>query len=157
MRSSGRRYIAAGPVCTVVLAGCASSVAIRAAKAGSEIGCIVLPADGDVLVGVALSGSGSRVALFGAAGLETLARVRALGGASLLEQVSDLSSVSGGSVAATYYATKKPGRQTRVLGADAASTDEYRAFFDRYKEDLTQNFEGALIRRQPHHRRRQGR
>jgi len=148
MGSGGWRHIAAILTCVLVLAGCASSVAIRASKAGSEISCIVPPADGDVLVGVALSGGGSRAALFGAAGLEALARVRAPGGDSLLEQVGYLSSVSGGSVAATYYATKKPGRQTRVLGADGAFTEEYRAFFDRYKEDLTQNFEGALIRKQ---------
>ena len=65
-----------------------------------------------LLVGVALSGGGSRAALFGAAGLEALARVRAPGGASVLEQVAYLSSVSGGSVAASYYASQKPPRET---------------------------------------------
>jgi len=148
MRRGGWRSITAGVTCSLLLTGCASSVAIRVVRAGPEIRCVFPPADADLLVGVALSGGGSRAALFAAAGLEALARVRAPQGDSVVEHIGYLSSVSGGSVAAAYYASKKPGRETRVLGADGAFTDEYRAFFDRYKEALTQNFEGALIRRQ---------
>jgi hypothetical protein len=80
-------------------------------------------------VGVALSGGGSRAALFGASGLEALAQVRGPDGASVLDQVSYLSSVSGGSVAASYYAMKKPSKGTGVLGPDGALTDDYKTFF----------------------------
>ena len=145
VRSCG---IAVGLTLSLLLSGCASAVAIRAVKAGPEVRCVFPPEPRDVLVGVALSGGGSRAALFGAAGLEALARVRAPEGDSILQHVGYLSSVSGGSVAAAYYAVKKPGRQTAVLTSDGALTEEYRAFFDRYKETLSQNFEGALIRRQ---------
>src|SRR5262249_32561018 len=62
--------------------------------------------------------------------------------------VGYLSSVSGGSVAAGYYTSKKPPRGAPMLTADGAFTEEYRRFFDEYKEALSQNFEGALIRRQ---------
>jgi hypothetical protein len=86
----------------LVLTGCASAVAIRVPQAGPDTACVTPAPDREVLVGVALSGGGSRAALFGAAGLEALARLRAPGGGSVLEQVSYLSSVSGGSVAAAY-------------------------------------------------------
>jgi hypothetical protein len=97
---------------------------------------------------VALSGGGSRAALFGAAGLEALGRERAPDGRSLLEHVGYLSSVSGGSVAATYYGALKPTRETPVLAPDGALSEEYRAFFERYKTALAQDFESALIWRQ---------
>ncbi|MGH8064488.1 MAG: hypothetical protein ACRERE_04475 [Candidatus Entotheonellia bacterium] len=84
----------------LVLTGCASAVAIRVPQAGPETTCVTPAPDREVLVGVALSGGGSRAALFGAAGLEALGRLRAPGGGSVLEQVAYLSSVSGGSVAA---------------------------------------------------------
>jgi hypothetical protein len=100
------------------------------------------------LVGVALSGGGSRAALFGANGLESLGRLRTPDGQSVLERVNYLSSVSGGSVASAYYASKKPLKATPVLGPDGALSDEYRAFFQTYKDLLTQDFEGALIWRQ---------
>jgi hypothetical protein len=110
--------------------------------------CVAPAADSDLLVGVALSGGGSRAALFGAAGLEALARERAPDGRSLLQHVGYLSSVSGGSVAAGYFVSQKPPAETPVLTADGAFTEEYRAFFERYKEILAQDFEAALIRRQ---------
>ena len=84
----------------LVLMGCASALAIRVPKAGPDTACITPAPARDVLVGVALSGGGSRAALFGAAGLEALGRLRAPSGGSVLEQVTYLSSVSGGSVAA---------------------------------------------------------
>jgi hypothetical protein len=99
-------------------------------------------------VGVALSGGGSRAALFGASGLEALAQVRAPGGGSLLDQVTYLSSVSGGSVAASYFAMKKPSKGTAVLGPDGALTDDYKTFFAGYKDNVSQDFESALLWRQ---------
>jgi NTE family protein len=80
-------------------AGCASALAVTAPAAGTATPCVGPGPDREVLLGVALSGGGSRAALFGASGLEALGRMRAPGGGSVLEQVSYLSSVSGGSVA----------------------------------------------------------
>ncbi len=129
-------------------AGCASAVAMTAPRAVTEAPCVTAGADRDVLVGVALSGGGSRAALFGASGLEALGRVRAPGGGSVLEQVSHLSTVSGGSVAGAYYASQKPPHGIPVLTADGALSDDYRAFFSRFRATVEQDLEGALIRRQ---------
>jgi hypothetical protein len=74
----------------LVLTGCASAVAIRVPKAGPDTACITPAPDREVLVGVALSGGGSRAALFGAAGLEALGRLPAPSGGSVLEQVAYL-------------------------------------------------------------------
>jgi hypothetical protein len=90
----------------LVLTGCASAVAIRVPQAGPDTACVTPAPAREVLVGVALSGGGSRAALFGAAGLEALARLPAPGGGSVLERVGYLSSVSGGSVAGAYYASR---------------------------------------------------
>ena len=94
---------------------------------------------------MALSGGGSRAAIFGAAGLEALGRLRAHGGGSVLEQSTHLSSVSGGSVAAAYYASRKPPREASVLTPEGALTPEYAAFFAGAHEQLSQDFEGALL------------
>ena len=69
-------------------------------------------------------------------------------GASLIDQISHLSSVSGGSIAAAYYALKKPGREVEVLNADGTLSEAYRAFFERSRADLSQNFQASLIWRQ---------
>jgi predicted acylesterase/phospholipase RssA len=105
--------------------------------------------DPDVIVGVALSGGGSRAALFAAGGLKALALVP-VGPErrSLLEQVSHLSSVSGGSLAASYFVSQKPPRATPVLGPDGALTDEYRIFFDRYQDAMGENYERPILLRQ---------
>ena len=95
---------AAGLACLSLLSGCASALAVSLPRAGPDTTCISPAPDRDVLVGVALSGGGSRAALFAAAGLEALGRLRAPGGGSVLEQVAYLSSVSGGSLSAAYFA-----------------------------------------------------
>jgi Patatin-like phospholipase len=135
-------------LCALVLTGCASALAVRVPQAGPDTACITPAPDRDVLVGVALSGGGSRAALFGAAGLEALGQLRAPGGGSVLEQVAYLSSVSGGSVAAAYYASEKPPRATPVLTPEGALTADYQTFFAGFKEQLTQDFERALLWRQ---------
>ncbi len=135
MRGSRGRGPASCYLGAVVLTGCASSVAIRVPQAGPDTACVTPAPERDVLVGVALSGGGSRAALFGAAGLEALGRLPAPGGGSVLEQVTYLSSVSGGSVAATYYASQKPPRETPVLTPEGAMTDEYQAFFAEYRDN----------------------
>jgi hypothetical protein len=102
----------------------------------------------DLLLGVALSGGGSRAALFASGGLEALAGVRLADGASLIEKISHVSSVSGGSLAASYYTLKKPGRDVKVLNPDGTLSDAYRTFFDQYRAGLSQDFETSLIWRQ---------
>jgi Patatin-like phospholipase len=139
---------AVGLAGTVLLAGCASAHVIPVKRAPAEVPCLLPVPERDLLVGVALSGGGSRAALFGAAGLEALAGVRTADGASVLQKVSHLSSVSGGSLAATYYALKKPGRDVPVLDGDGALSGAYRAFFDQYRTELGQDFETALLWRQ---------
>jgi predicted acylesterase/phospholipase RssA len=128
--------------------GCASAAPISLPRAGPETSCIVPAPDGDLLLGVALSGGGSRAAVFGAAALEALGRLRVPGGASVLERIGYVSSVSGGSVAAAYYAAYKPPREIPVLGPDGAYSAEYAAFFGEYQQRVAQDFESALIWRQ---------
>ena len=146
--AKGRQYRMALVAVALLGAGCASSIAARVPKAGPEMACVRPAPDREVAVGVALSGGGTRAALFGAAGLEALGRLRAPGGGSVLERVQYLSSVSGGSLAASYYVSKKPDRETAVLAPDGEFTADYQAFFARYKEVLTQDIEDALIWRQ---------
>jgi Patatin-like phospholipase len=148
--SGGSHWLRAGVVLlgAVLLTGCDSDSVFRVPQAGPDTACITPAPDREVLVGVALSGGGSRAALFGAAGLEALGRLRAPGGGSVLEQVAYLSSVSGGSVAAAYYASQKPPRETPVLTPDGALTDAYQTFFTGFHEKLSQDFEGALLWRQ---------
>jgi len=134
--------------CALLATGCATAVAYRAPMAGPQTTCVTPAPERDLVVGVALSGGGSRAALFGASGLEALAQVRAPGGASVLDQVTYLSSVSGGSLAASYYAMKKPSKETAVLGPNGALTEDYKTFFAGYKDNVSQDFESALLWRQ---------
>jgi hypothetical protein len=135
-------------VCGALLGGCASAHAMRVKRSEGIGACqTVVPAQ-DMLFGVALSGGGSRAALFGQAGLEALAGVRLPDGTSALERIAHVSSVSGGSLAGTYYALKKPGRDVKVLNADGGLSEAYRAFFDQYRADMSQDFETSLIWRQ---------
>lgn len=72
--------------------------------------------NGDVVVGVALSGGGSRAAVFSAGGLEAPAKMSTGNDRrSLLEKVSYVSSVSGESLAAAYCAAHKPTHDVSVL------------------------------------------
>src|SRR5262249_54649794 len=102
----------------------------------------------DLLLGVALSGGGSRAALFAQASLEALAGLRTADGVSTIEKINHISSVSGGSLSATYYTLKKPGHDVPVLNSDGSLSAAYRAFFDQYRTELSQDFETSLIWRQ---------
>ncbi len=135
-------------LCTGLLAGCASAIAFNVPKVQSTPTCIGSVPDSDLELGVALSGGGSRAAVFGSAALEALGRIRFPGGDSVLQHVSYISSVSGGSVATAYYGVNKPSREVPVLTPSGDYTPEYRAFFDRYQQQVSQNFEGPLILRQ---------
>jgi hypothetical protein len=58
------------------------------------------------------------------------------------------SSVSAGSVAAAYYASQKPPRETPVLTPEGALTADYETFFAGSQERLSRDFESALLWRQ---------
>jgi hypothetical protein len=134
--------------CAFLLTACASATIAHLPKAGAETACIWPPAPQDTVVGVSLSGGGSRAALFGAAGLEALGRLSAPEGGSLLERVSCLSSVSGGGLPAAYYALNKPPRVTPVLMPDGTMSQAYQDFFADLNAKVAQDFQSAIIWRQ---------
>jgi predicted acylesterase/phospholipase RssA len=141
----GRRTMAVGCSPSSCWAAAASAHVIHGEARDPEVPCLRPLSESNLLLGVALSGGGSRAAIFGSAGLEALAGLRLPDGTSLIEKISHLSSVSGGSIAASYYALKKPGKDVAVLKPDGTLSDAYRAFFDQYRADLSQDFENALI------------
>lgn len=106
--------------------------------------------DQDMLVGIAISGGGSRAATFAAGALEALANVRILENGqsrSMLDKVTHMSSVSGGSLATAYYAVKKPAKSEAILATDGLSPI-YRQFFASFKEDMQLNFQLRALGRQ---------
>jgi predicted acylesterase/phospholipase RssA len=105
----------------------------------------------DLLVGLAISGGGSRAATFAAAVLEGLARIPvkdAGGPRSVLERVQYISSVSGGSLATGYFAARKPGRAEPMLGSQGRLSPAYERFFREYRAAMQENFEAAAVWRQ---------
>jgi hypothetical protein len=140
--------VAAWLACVLFLTGCASSHYYTLPHADVIGPCQASVPERDLMIGVALSGGGSRAALFAEAGLEALAQIRTADGASLIDRVDHISSVSGGSLSASYYILKKPGRGVAVLNPDGTMSPAYRTFFDQYRADLSQDFETSLIWRQ---------
>jgi predicted acylesterase/phospholipase RssA len=118
-------------------------------KAAEQPECATPAPDRDVLIGLAVSGGGSRAALFAAGAFEALSKIR-VGSEqrSLLEQVSYISSVSGGSMASSYFVARKPGKTVPMLTSEGAVTQEYQNFFTRFKEDMKFDLEGLILRRQ---------
>ncbi|HEX5551575.1 MAG TPA: patatin-like phospholipase family protein [Nitrospira sp.] len=111
--------------------------------------CVTPAAEHDLLIGLAVSGGGSRAALFAAGAFEALSKIRAgRDQRSVLEQVSYISSVSGGSMASSYFVTRKPGGTVPMLTAQGVVTPEYQDFFNRFKEDMKFDLEGLIFRRQ---------
>jgi hypothetical protein len=132
----------------LIVTACASPQIAHLPKAGAETSCIASPAQQDMAVGVSFSGGGSRAALFGAGGLEALGRLPDPKGGSVLEQISYVSSVSGGGLPTAYYALHKPPRETRVLGPDGKMSQAYETFFAEMEAKLSQDFQSALVWRQ---------
>ena len=143
-----RSRLVFGLALALLLYGCASAHYFPVPRVDAIGPCQMAPPARDVFLGVALSGGGSRAALFGSSGMAALAEVRMADGTSLIERITHVSSVSGGSIAAGYYTLKKPGREVKVLNPDGTLTDAYRAFFDQYRVDMSQDFETSLIWRQ---------
>src|SRR5215831_17406903 len=134
-------------IIVIMLSGCVTSpvYTVHIPKA-DQPSCTYSMKSSEVLIGVAISGGGSRAALFGAAGLEALARL--LVGApahSLLEDVSVISSVSGGSMATSYFASVKPRKDVPMLTASGELSAEYQTFFAKYKETMNQDYEKPLL------------
>ena len=141
----------------------ASSIAVLAAWALGACTTIphVLPARGPateagavpadppgVVLGVAFSGGGSRAATFSAAVMRELATIPVPGEArprSVIDRPLYLSSVSGGSLSAAYYAANRPDCPGGMIEQGALSAC-YAEFFDRrYLPAMNENWEGALV------------
>ena len=134
----------------VVLAGCFAKVRdVPTLTAGPAFE--PLPdANSGLLVGLAISGGGSRAAAFAVGALEALAEIpveRSGIKRSALEQVQYISSVSGGSLAAGYFVARKPPKLEPVL-AGAALSPAYAAFFREYRGAMLEDFELAAAGRQ---------
>src|SRR5688572_16884284 len=130
-----------------LLSGCVSSPVhtLPPPKPG-EASCTHPMKPSDTLIGIAISGGGSRAALFGAAGLEALAKLQVGQAAhSLLEDVSLISSVSGGSMATSYYASAKPQKNVPILTSSGELSPEYQTFFAQYKNTVNQDYENPLF------------
>ncbi|HET9844814.1 MAG TPA: patatin-like phospholipase family protein [Nitrospira sp.] len=134
----------------LLLTGCFAKIhELPAQPEDAEAMFAPLP-DQDFMVGLAVSGGGSRAATFAAGALEALAELPVRFGTqkrSVLETVSYMSSVSGGSLATAYYVTNKPPRSEPVLGEDGLSP-RYREFFSLYKTAMQSNFQRSALFRQ---------
>lgn len=90
-----------------------------------------VPAAADAFVGLAFSGGGSRAAMFAAAGAQALHE------AGVLEHVTHVSSVSGGSFAAAYLTATPP----EGCRGDPVCVRDY---FDDYQAAMRQNYFRAM-------------
>lgn len=143
---SGMGWLAAGSI-LVVLSGCVTSPVYTAhVPKADQLPCTHPMKSSETLIVVSISGGGSRAALFGAAGLEALAKVPMdPTGHSLLEDVSMISSVSGGSMATSYFAAVKPRKNVPMLTASGELSEEYQTFFAHYKEIMNRDYETPLL------------
>jgi len=132
----------------MVLSGCLTAPVYTLPAVPDPLPCLGPAKAEDRVIGLAVSGGGSRAALFAAGAFEALARLKFNGTKrGLLEQVSYISSVSGGSLASAYYVLKKPLRDVPMLDERGEETQEYREFFTGFKEAMAQDYEGPLLRR----------
>jgi len=142
--------LAALLIVSFLLAGCFAKIhQLPSQPENAEALFAPLP-DQEFMVGLAVSGGGSRAATFAAAALEALGELPVQLGPvrrSVLETVSYMSSVSGGSVATAYYVTKKPPKSEPVLGEQGLSP-RYREFFSAYKTAMQSNFQRSALLRQ---------
>jgi predicted acylesterase/phospholipase RssA len=142
------RAVAVYLILVVTLSGCLSAPIYTLPATPDPLPCLMPVNSEDTVIGLAVSGGGSRAALFAAGALEALARLRV--GAergSLLDRVSYISSVSGGSLASAYYVLKKPAREVPMLDKQGGVSQEYRDFFAEFREVMAHDYEGPLLRR----------
>ena len=132
----------------VGLSGCLTAPVYTLPATPEPLPCLMPAQSQDTVVGLAVSGGGSRAALFAAATFEALAQLKLEAGTtSVLDRVSYISSVSGGSLASAYYVLKKPMRTIPMVDAQGELTEDYKKFFSDFKEAMAQNYEGPLFRR----------
>ncbi|WP_455376886.1 patatin-like phospholipase family protein [Petrachloros mirabilis] len=132
----------------MVLSGCLTAPVYTLPAVPDPLPCLSPAYAEDTAIGLAVSGGGSRAALFAAGTLEALAPLKVNGmGRGLLEQVSYISSVSGGSLASAYYVLKKPLRDVPMLDEQGELSQAYWEFFHGFKEAMAQDYEGPLLRR----------
>jgi predicted acylesterase/phospholipase RssA len=146
---SGNKFRRAAALCLIIgftASGCVTYPVNKIRPTAEASECVRPVPDREVLVGVTVSGGGSRAALFGAGGYEALSQLR-VGPEhrSLLEQVSYVSSVSGGSLASAYYILKKPSREVPMLTPDGQLTEAYKAFFEEFKTMMARDYERPLF------------
>jgi len=97
--------------------------------------------DGDFFLAVAVSGGGSRSAVWSAAVFrELFEQVKLPDGRSILDEVDYISCVSGGSVSSAYYCINKP-------AVDTTHQEEYDLFFEKYLKAMRSNIEAAVFYR----------
>jgi predicted acylesterase/phospholipase RssA len=138
------RLVAAAALLNLV--GCAATNAIhytvQLGEPLSEEDCAV-PAptkNPEQIVGVALSGGGSRASVFSAAVLE------ALWERGYIDLVTHVSSVSGGSVAGSYFAANLP--SCAALSSTAEQDVCWREFFSDFKLAMRSHFFKSMAGRQ---------
>jgi len=135
-------------VLPITLSGCLTAPVYTLPAVPDPLPCLIPAKAKDTAIGLAVSGGGSRAALFAAGAFEALARLKVNKmGRGLLEQVSYISSVSGGSLASAYYVLKKPLREVPILDEQGELTQAYREFFHGFKEAMARDYEGPLLRR----------
>ncbi len=135
------RFIIALTAC-LLCAGCASFVVELEGPPSVSESRPPRACEGDepVLLGLAFSGGGSRAAMFAAGGLEALAVTAAEDrDCSLLERASYVSTVSGGSIAAAYFAAHKPDGSVPTLSDNGKLHADYRRFFDDLRASMRMN------------------
>src|SRR4249920_568234 len=100
---SGNKFRRAAALCLVLgltASGCVSAPVYMFKPIAEPPDCLQPAPEREVFVGLSVSGGGSRAALYAATAFEELSKLRVgPGQRSLLEQVSYISSVSGGSLA----------------------------------------------------------
>ena len=130
-------------ICLLPLSGCAFLMDDKihyswSGDAGETSTSGVPSARGGTVLGIALSGGGSRASLFGAAALEVMAEE------GLLDRADYLSSVSGGGFPAAYYALNKPEACLARTSQDACDENS----FARFKQAMRQDFLSSMTVRQ---------
>lgn len=137
-------------VVPLVLTGCFAQIHHLPAHPDTSTPVFPPLPDQETLVGIAVSGGGSRAATFAAGALEALAAATMTEKGhqrSVLDTVTHMSSVSGGSLATAYFAMTKPAKSEPVLDAQGLSS-VYQRFFDNFKRDMQMNFQGKAFIRQ---------
>jgi predicted acylesterase/phospholipase RssA len=137
----GLSHIVCFAAALVVISGCAlyrNNVVVYDLPSKNAPAPGVNRDEGDYLIALAVSGGGSRAAVWHAAIMKELYRqVKLPDGRSITDEIDYISSVSGGSLSSAYWCLEKPDTHT----TDTASYD---AFFQKYLSDMRLNIEAEM-------------